>query len=624
MAYQCPHCDSHNNPEALHCDQCGGRLDLAPAIGKRSPAIPGSSWFLLALALGVLLWAGRDLLSPDPFPPDPVAREVGQAPGSSREELEDSSVAPEGPAFTAGSPSSSPAPSGWVSFRDRWSRELGRVPAGMARGGWLALPRIAAIGSSSWHFRPGVVGETVIEEGVWRPGEPVGVWRVRVEPISDAPPLRRWDPARPVELLPLAGGAGGPRPVEIPEPLRQRGFLLHASAFEGTLPGLLRQGATIVGWVIGPRAPGLWLWDGPDGESLRAERTVTSFHHSVFVGGREELLVEVTAPGISALERLHSLSGAMTREKRLTDEEIPVTARRETVGEMAREALSNLVSIDAGPLAFDALSSAALAWLDDPGVLAQWCAIALELPNSARASAIATAEDLRRSMRADPQETARIEGILRRLWIAAVLEARATSDAGSVGAWLADARARYPEDGELIILECEWHLDASRWRAAEVLIGEWLPVPSQEERAREILARIRDQRLGDGRIVIEFSPGGGSIRTEVAVGSISGVPFIIDTGATFTSVPSSLVTSLGITIGPETPRRWVHTASDVIEVPVVILPPILIQGWAVEGIEATVIDLPETAGTGLLGLDFLSSFRVNLDSERGLLILEPR
>lgn len=445
-----------------------------------------------------------------------------------------------------------------------------------------------------------------------------------VEPVADAPPLRRWDPSRPVEWLSLAKGAVSRMEVEVSDLLRQRGYFLHAEKVETELPGLLYQGGAVVGWILGSDAPGVWLWDGPDGESLRAERTVANFHNSEFVGSRAELLAAVTAPGISSLNRLRSLTSAMGRQERLRSEEIPVTARRDRVSEAAREALENLVSIDAGPLAFDSLSNLALRWLDDPGVLSQWCSIALELPNPARASAIATAEDLRRSIRSDAEETARLEGILRRLWIAAVIEAQVTEDANSVGAWLSDARARYPDDGDLLLLECQWHLDGGRWQAAEVLLGEWLPVPSQERQASEIRAQIRDQQLGEGRIVIEFPPSGRSIRTEVAVGNVSSVPFIIDTGASFTSVPSDLLRSLGITIGPETPRRWVQTASDIIEVPVVVLPPITIEGWAVEGIEATVIDLPESSGTGLLGLNFLSSFRVNLDSERGLLILEPR
>ena len=39
---------------------------------------------------------------------------------------------------------------------------------------------------------------------------------------------------------------------------------------------------------------------------------------------------------------------------------------------------------------------------------------------------------------------------------------------------------------------------------------------------------------------------------------------------------------------------------------------------------ATVLDLPGQPDTGLLGMDFLGRFRIDLDVERGWLLLEPR
>ena len=41
-------------------------------------------------------------------------------------------------------------------------------------------------------------------------------------------------------------------------------------------------------------------------------------------------------------------------------------------------------------------------------------------------------------------------------------------------------------------------------------------------------------------------------------------PFYVDTGASSISIPQALASKLGITIGPDTQRREVHTANGVI------------------------------------------------------------
>jgi predicted aspartyl protease len=81
---------------------------------------------------------------------------------------------------------------------------------------------------------------------------------------------------------------------------------------------------------------------------------------------------------------------------------------------------------------------------------------------------------------------------------------------------------------------------------------------------------------------------------------------------------------LGITVDENTPRQQVRTASDEFEAPVVALPRVNLQGAIVDGMRATVLDLPGQPGTGLLGLDFLGRFRIDLDIEKGWLLLEPR
>jgi aspartyl protease family protein len=111
-----------------------------------------------------------------------------------------------------------------------------------------------------------------------------------------------------------------------------------------------------------------------------------------------------------------------------------------------------------------------------------------------------------------------------------------------------------------------------------------------------------------------------------AVANIGGLPvqFLVDTGASATSVPMSVAEQLGFVIDSRTPRRRIRTASDEFLAPVVNLPLVNLEGATVSGIQATVLDLPGQPGVGLLGLDFLGRFRLDIDVERGWLLLEPR
>ena len=66
------------------------------------------------------------------------------------------------------------------------------------------------------------------------------------------------------------------------------------------------------------------------------------------------------------------------------------------------------------------------------------------------------------------------------------------------------------------------------------------------------------------------------------------------------------------------------TAAGIIEAPEVVLPCLKLDDWEVADINALVIDIPNQTDLGLLGLNFLERFRMDLNTEKGVLILEPR
>ncbi|MGB5424064.1 MAG: retropepsin-like aspartic protease, partial [Desulfobacterales bacterium] len=100
--------------------------------------------------------------------------------------------------------------------------------------------------------------------------------------------------------------------------------------------------------------------------------------------------------------------------------------------------------------------------------------------------------------------------------------------------------------------------------------------------------------------------------------------FVVDTGASMVTIPRSTAQKLGLTSGRSTMRRQVHTAGGTVQAEAVVLPSIELDGWQLDNVEALVLDLPNQPGVGLLGLNYLRRFRMDLNSERGVLTLAPR
>jgi aspartyl protease family protein len=123
--------------------------------------------------------------------------------------------------------------------------------------------------------------------------------------------------------------------------------------------------------------------------------------------------------------------------------------------------------------------------------------------------------------------------------------------------------------------------------------------------------------------VIQFAPGTRAIQVAATLNNSYEQQFIVDTGASTVTIPSSTAERLGLTIG-NNPRRRVTTASGIIEAPEVVLPSITVNDYEVDDVTALVIDIPNQPDLGLLGLSFLDRFRMDLNVEQGVLILEPR
>jgi predicted aspartyl protease len=99
--------------------------------------------------------------------------------------------------------------------------------------------------------------------------------------------------------------------------------------------------------------------------------------------------------------------------------------------------------------------------------------------------------------------------------------------------------------------------------------------------------------------------------------------FLLDTGAVFTVITPNVAVSLGYELSQLKPTTEIFGVINSKLVPKVTIPTMKLFAYEINDIEATVIDLsPKLRLDGLLGLNALKHFNLNLEFGRGILTLE--
>jgi len=120
---------------------------------------------------------------------------------------------------------------------------------------------------------------------------------------------------------------------------------------------------------------------------------------------------------------------------------------------------------------------------------------------------------------------------------------------------------------------------------------------------------------------IPFARAGNHMIVQGIVNRERTTQFILDTGASLTTISPALARQLGID-----PNKGllipVRTASDVIVVSVVEIDSLSVGGAEVRNVDVTIQEIAGLEGRGLLGASFLSEFRVDINYGENQLILE--
>lgn len=101
--------------------------------------------------------------------------------------------------------------------------------------------------------------------------------------------------------------------------------------------------------------------------------------------------------------------------------------------------------------------------------------------------------------------------------------------------------------------------------------------------------------------------------------------FVVDTGASYTLISNALARELALDVGPGASTLPFQTANGVINAPVTSLESISVGGMEIRDLPAAVHDaIPDPHVAGLLGLNFLSHFRLDIDTQKGVVHLEKK
>lgn len=625
----CPKCISENQEDANFCFHCGTPL------GGRKPR-KGWKGRSIALVTGVLIcFAVLGYFFPDIFLPTTGkggTRVKETTPGS----LTQKARPPEKKNGATGSlvdkgaenreiSKLPPLPVGRVIIRNRWGGEISNAPAAVVNGALIALPTQAVVGGDRWVFRAAQGGESTIGEGTWRDGDRVSLWFLEGSQRFEGPELYPWDASAALQWTSFESGSR-PQPVEV-TPVREEGnFVLCSFPKQLESPGVFIQNNRVVGWTFGSWLEGGFLWQGPQGKYLDSEISVENFYIITFANGREEQFDRALAMGGDnpAVDRLEAYAeGFLLSPKLSRPKENPVYFRQESVIKKMRSLVAQLVDEGSARRVADILDQHILTEAADPFLLMD--VILATSKSYGYESALqlleSVGEYVKRDYGGEVPELDRLHVQLYKSWIMNLMK----NGSLRIG-WQAFemGREHFSEDPELHLLGVQLALTDDDWEEAEKLLYMRSYPQSLVDRASVLGTRVSELKGQEEKIELRFTPGSGRIPvTAVLNGSIE-QRFVLDTGASTVTVPYSTIRALGIRIGPNNPRRKTSTAGGMVVAPEVVLSSIEIAGWDTRNVRALVLDIPSQPGLGLLGLNYLRRFQMEINNNEGVVLLKPR
>ena len=619
----CPKCYT-NNPEGSNfCLNCG--LSLRKSSADRKKLI----WLFVSVLLFIAAMFYFHLRLFNLRPPKAARQPVPSVAQVLPKEATKTTAPPTEPPPPKNeevSPATSPKkiPMGLVVIKDVTGKVINEIPVPVVGGGWVALPKQACLGGAEWILKIEPDTEVSIVGGIYSDTDRIGLWRILEDLNIDGPELYPWSATEQLVWLPITSD-NSPEPVELENP-REQGYFT-----EGLLPGdfmetgILIQQDRAVGWTFGELATSAFVWRGDEGKYLRPEIRVDDFYRITFANSREEEFTRALGMGAdySSIERLEAFANGFKFEPKLSAKETPANLRKATVIENMRALIADALKTG---------SARAVANIFDVQMLIEAADIELLMDigqATAQGYGFEEAINLTENVIAGlPSASEQDEAMLGK-YFSGLYQNLITvlfKNGNLRGAWRAYRLGsdELPDDADIHLMGVQLALAENDWAGAEELLAMREYPASLNDKVQNLQTQISELKGQEGKIVINFAPGTRQIPLTAVLNRSASQKFIVDTGASLVTIPRSTAEELGLEVDAGSPVRKIYTAGGVKYAPEVTLSSITVEGWEVTDLKALVLDLPDQSDWGLLGMNYLRRFRMDVNTENGVLLLEPR
>lgn len=150
------------------------------------------------------------------------------------------------------------------------------------------------------------------------------------------------------------------------------------------------------------------------------------------------------------------------------------------------------------------------------------------------------------------------------------------------------------------------------------------PVHGSQQQRSEPISTISNPEfnLEKSKMQMQFIERNGSMLVQGRINGIA-MQFVVDTGATYVAIPPGIAKRAKInTAGAQ--KVTLQTANGKIEAPLIAVSTIEADGIKQRNVLSTVQELSPDGNTGLLGMSFLANFRMTIDRDRKLILLEKK